>query len=230
MGRIQALAVNEIFGPTFQGEGERIGRPVVFLRLAGCNLACSWCDTPYAWDWAKYNKTDETTLFTVAELIAELGKLPNRNLVISGGEPMLQQRALRLLTSELHYDGWHTEIETAGTIIPDTVELVRHWTVSPKLENSGNEKTKRLNRAALEVINLAPSRAFKFVVDSLGDLREVDEIVGELSLRPVYIMPEGVTAEKVIATTEVLAPHVVERGYNLTTRLQVLVYGNARAV
>ena len=57
---VRLLNVNEIFGPTIQGEGPHTGRLVGFLRLAGCNLACSWCDTPYSWDWTKYDKAEES--------------------------------------------------------------------------------------------------------------------------------------------------------------------------
>lgn len=230
MGDVQRLAVNEIFGPTFQGEGARIGVPTMFLRLAGCNLACVWCDTPYAWDWKRFKVQKESHMIPVRDILIRLRSASVKSLVISGGEPMLQQKALTGLTRQLHAEGWTTEIETAGTITPDSVELVKHWTVSPKLSTSGNTLEKRYNAEALEKINYAPRRAFKFVVTGLQDFPEIDAMVNELGLQPVYIMPEGITEERIIKVTKVIAPHVIDRGYNLTTRLQVLAYGQRRAV
>ena len=60
-----SLAVSEIFGPTLQGEGPSSGRRAMFLRLAGCNLSCSWCDTAYTWDWSRYDKKAEVTMMQV---------------------------------------------------------------------------------------------------------------------------------------------------------------------
>ena len=57
---MRKLRVNEIFGPTFQGEGPHAGQSAVFLRTSGCNLNCSWCDTPYTWDWERYDREAET--------------------------------------------------------------------------------------------------------------------------------------------------------------------------
>jgi len=64
------IRINEIFGPTFQGEGQTIGKLSEFVRVSGCNLTCSWCDTPYTWDWkglngVVYDPKKETIGFTV---------------------------------------------------------------------------------------------------------------------------------------------------------------------
>src|ERR1700719_782206 len=91
-----ALRVSEIF-VSFQGEGPSSGERAVFVRLAGCNLSCQWCDTPYTWDWSRYNRVleshkvvaDEVARHVVA-LAGEYGKL----LILTGGEPMLQQGAV----------------------------------------------------------------------------------------------------------------------------------------
>src|SRR5882762_8325214 len=106
------LAVSEIFGPTWQGEGSSIGKRCYFLRLGGCNQHCVWCDTPYTWDWTGRNGTvydpkREIRKYTPDDIVAELNRmLPDwelnddwrrmnpKMLVISGGEPMLQQKRL----------------------------------------------------------------------------------------------------------------------------------------
>jgi len=222
------LAVNEIFGPTFQGEGPGIGQPVMFLRLAGCNLACSFCDTPYSWDWNRFAPKDEIKRMTVQEVANELSHPGLKSLVVSGGEPMLQEKALCEL--RLSLPGWWMEIETAGTIYPQHPHVFNRYTVSLKLENSENPFHKRIRPTAIEALKLTRRAVWKFVVGKPKDLDEVDDLVSEYKLNPVYIMPEGITAEKIIQTTAEIADGVIARGYNLTTRLQILTYGNRRAV
>src|SRR5690348_2658708 len=97
------LLVNEIFGPTIQGEGPHTGRPCAFIRLAICPLHCSWCDTPYTWAFTEakaqthqlhqvFNQADEVHSMTVPTIVDRvLSKLGNgRMVVISGGEPLAQ--------------------------------------------------------------------------------------------------------------------------------------------
>ena len=224
------LVVNELFGPTFQGEGRSIGMPVMFLRLAGCNLHCSWCDTKYAWDWGQYDASTEMQSILVQNVVERLLASNCPRLVISGGEPMLQQKALMELTSLLHAAGWWTEIETAGTMLPLSTDLVKQFNVSPKLESSGNSYAARFHLEVLSTLNDTRRAIFKFVVSQPKELDEVDAIVRPLSLSPVYIMPEGVTTEVILAKLGALAEEVVKRGYYLAPRLHTLLYGGRRGV
>lgn len=224
------LAVNEIFGPTLQGEGKNIGMPCMFLRLAGCNLACSWCDTKYAWDWKHYDSRAEIHPTPWLDVYHALSQSKVRNLVVSGGEPMLQQKTLQNLANALHGDKWHVEIETAGTIKPITSELVDLFTVSPKLENSQNPLSKRLRADALTAFADSNRAVFKFVVCDMDDFDEIDALVERFHLRNVYIMPEGVTNAALQDGAERIVQAVLDRGYNLTMRLQVALYGKRRGV
>jgi len=118
------LNVNEIFGPTIQGEGPSVGQRCAFLRLAGCNLTCTWCDTPYTWDWEglngePYDKTQETHPASLYEIHHQLTGLGVDLIIVSGGEPMMQQRNLGPLVDRLTRSGIRVEIETNGTIAPD---------------------------------------------------------------------------------------------------------------
>ena len=66
------LVVAEVFGPTFQGEGPSAGRRAMFLRLGRCNLDCAWCDTPYTWDWSRFDPAVELHRRTVDDVMSEL--------------------------------------------------------------------------------------------------------------------------------------------------------------
>jgi len=225
------LHVNEIFGVTIQGEGQNIGQPCIFLRLAGCNLACVWCDTPYTWDWKRFDKKIESIPMTIGDVADKLRAFPNnpKHLVISGGEPMLQQSALAELCNILQGEGWYIEIETAGTIAPIAEFAPNLFTVSPKLEHSGNDMSKRHKPDALKALQARP-HAFKFVVSSNSDFAEVDRLVNDVGATNVYVMPLGITEPIVTSRTAELIGGIIERGYKLSTRLHVLIWGNKRGV
>ncbi len=224
------LAVAEVFGPTFQGEGPSMGRRCSFLRLSGCNLRCSWCDTPYTWDWSRYDPAAERRLFAVDAVSDMISALGTDMLVVSGGEPLLQQRRLVPLLRRLRMS--RVEVETAGTVVPldELVPVVTQFNVSPKLDNSGNPESRRYRPAALEALQATGRAVWKFVACSPADLDEVDALVQRHRLAPVYVMPEGTSAAAITARMHELAPDVLARGWNLTTRLHVLLYGNRRGV
>jgi len=95
----------EIFH-SIQGEGLYAGRPAVFLRLALCNLACVWCDTRYTWDWEHYDQRREVVTISVDEAEEAIRRYLCRNLVVTGGEPLVQQRALTPLLEHLKGGGF----------------------------------------------------------------------------------------------------------------------------
>src|SRR5919204_789570 len=88
------LSVAEVFGPTFQGEGPSLGRLCGFVRLGGCNLQCTWCDTPYTWDWTgvtgrAYDPRVELKQHSTSDVLAELDAMGVPMVVITGGAPPL---------------------------------------------------------------------------------------------------------------------------------------------
>jgi 7-carboxy-7-deazaguanine synthase len=224
------LAVSEVFGPTFQGEGPSMGQRAAFVRLGRCDLDCRWCDTPYTWDWKRYDPAVEVTTRAVADIVAELEAMRPGRVVVTGGEPLLQQRRLGPLLEACVERGWPVEVETNGRHAPaaGVTQLVERFNVSPKLANSGVDEPRRLVPEALAAFMATGKAVFKFVVAEPAELDEVASIVDRFDLAPVWIMPEGTDAETVTARMRTLADPVSARGWNLTTRLHVLVWGDER--
>ena len=110
----------EIF-ESLQGEGRNSGRPCVFVRFAGCNLKCPWCDT---------NVTKRFSL-TLDELVAEVKGFKAKSVILTGGEPTLVKEMPELVAA-LKKDGYWIGVETNGTIAADWLGFVDYVACSPK--------------------------------------------------------------------------------------------------
>ena len=239
MSKADLMPVSEIFGPTVQGEGRSLGVPAIFVRLGGCNLACDWCDTPYTWDWTRFEAKKEIRMLTQQQVTRHVldlrGDAAVSLVVITGGEPMLQQKRLPDVLNVLSAYGFRVEIETAGTIAPAGFSMFgAHYTVSPKLAHSGNPREKAIRPHVLRDFALMGDKVtFKFVVKEPSDFEEVDDLMGEGPLfdvphSRVYIMPEGTDPKELAQRTREILPEVYKRGYRLTPRLHVSLWGDAR--
>lgn len=244
------LKVNEIFGPTIQGEGPATGRHCLFVRLYGCNLTCSFCDTPQTWvDSADkallhegqkvYDKNSEHEMMEASDVVFHLKALwpldtKPTTIVISGGEPLMQQKQVEPLIASLALLGCEVHFETAGTIKPS--EMLTRYTslfvVSPKLESSSNRLRKRFKPEVLKAFADTGKAWFKFVVTDEDDLEEVDVIVKECKLGcdRVMIMPEGTKSEEVLEGGRKLVDLVTRRGYGLSLRNHILLWEDKRGV
>lgn len=244
------LKVNEIFGPTVQGEGAAAGRHCLFVRLANCNLECRWCDTAYTWSFSPekahkldiprvYSKADNVKTLTTWEVINELEKLWKIRsmptiIVFSGGEPMMQARKLGPLCAQLARWGNEIHVETAGTLmLNEGMDYnVTQYNVSPKLGNSGNPMAKRFKPDVLRRLVSTNKAWFKFVIVDPEDISEVDNIVDECHIprNRVQLMPEGTTYGDIVYGAQNIIEKALERGYGLTLRQHITIWGNKRGV
>ncbi|MEY9945248.1 7-carboxy-7-deazaguanine synthase QueE [Kitasatospora sp. GAS1066B] len=224
---------------TVQGEGRSLGRRCAFLRLGGCNLSCRWCDTPYTWDWqgrsdagVRYDPKVELHRRTVDSVAEELLAFGVDLVVVSGGEPLNQQARLLPLVRLLTARGIEVEIETNGTRAPDPhlIETGVRFNVSPKLAHSGDPVRQRIVPGALRRFARTPGTTFKFVCRDTADLDEVAGLVAEMGIDSVWIMPEGQDRDAIDKHTRALVTSVIDRGWNITTRLHTLVWGHRRGV
>jgi organic radical activating enzyme len=238
----------EIFH-TLQGEGISAGRPAVFVRLSLCNLHCRWCDTDYTWNWegtpfphdrdqepgyAKYKQEEQMVVMAPEEVAGIVARWPTRRVVLTGGEPLLQQQGLRDLASELRArdPSYFSEVETNGTLLPEEAldSFIGQYNVSPKLENSGNRETSRIRPQVLEWFAASGKAWFKFVVSSAEDVAEIRGIIDRagVSNDRVLLMPEGRTPEAVATHRDLVVKLCLEHGYNFTDRLHLRLFGARR--
>lgn len=195
------LKVTEIF-PSIQGEGLNVGTWSLFIRLSGCNLRCSFCDTEYAWH--------EGEPLTVGELLNILKEYSPRTVTWTGGEPMLQQKSIYKVIEG--YPALH-EIETNGTIFPTKPYLFDLIIVSPK----GKIKYDRY----LELTNAI----FKYPTENPYEtIKLVDEIGIEherVYFMPIILQPQDIN--HVLREHQKIARFCVKHRVNFSPRLQNLL-------
>jgi organic radical activating enzyme len=227
-----ALRVSEVF-ESVQGEGPNTGTPCLFIRLAHCNLTCAWCDTKYTWDFANYDYASEVRVVPVSELARRVQGAASAHLVITGGEPLLQQRRLVELCAALD-PGVFIEVETNGTVppLPALSARIDQWNVSPKLAHAGDEQSLRIRPAALTAFRDTGRAWLKLVVDSAADLVEIAELVSQLNWpkNRVLLMPQAATRDELGARFPEVQSWAAERGFGCSTRLHVELWGGRRGV
>ena len=231
--------VPELFA-SLQGEGPSVGRPVAFVRLSRCNLACTWCDTAYTWrfegdnrphrDGLAFERTANQITLDEADVAARIMALGQTRLVITGGEPLLQGAALARMVALLQ--GMTVEIETNGTVAPHPAldPLVAQYNVSPKLAHSGNSAELALLPERLTGWAAESKAYFKFVISAPNDLTEVLELIErhDMDRARVYLMPEGTDSATLRAREAWLAPLALQHGLRLSDRLHIHLYGDTR--
>lgn len=227
------MKVAELFY-SIQGEGKLVGVPSVFVRASGCNLRCTWCDTPYAsWD-------PEGEDLAVDEIVRQVLAYDARHVVLTGGEPMIMPDIVPLCDA-LKSHGRHITIETAATVYkPLPLDLA---SLSPKLANStphdraegrfaAAHERQRLNVEVIQqFIDGAPDFQLKFVVSSEGDVGEIEAILGRLrkwAPADVLLMPEGASSAELEPRTEWVTELCKRHGYRYCPRLHIALYGNTR--
>lgn len=219
------LNVSEWFGPTIQGEGRNTGQLASFLRLSGCNLTCSWCDSPYTWDWSRFNRAAEVHKMAVSDLAQAVDALPGR-LVVTGGEPLLQATGLAHLFERIR--SRPLDLETNGTRpLGRTAGWWDTISCSPKVGPSAGQDQLVASRLDPSVAEVAD---FKFVVADEDDLAAVDAFTKEAGLAPhrVWLMPEGTDTDTLTSRMPFIMEAATKRGTNVSGRLHVYGWGDSR--
>lgn len=230
------MLISEIFH-SIQGEGILAGVPSVFIRTSGCNLRCTWCDTPYA-SWQP-----EGTEMSLEQILAAVRQhSTTRHVVVTGGEPMIARQMPQLLTA-LKNAGLHITIETAGTIAPGGVACDLA-SLSPKLAHS-TPSTDRAGAAWVEKherLRLQPAVLrdwcsqydfqLKFVASSDPDVAEIQSLLTEIDLPlppdRILLMPEGISTEALRSRQQWIVQVCMQNGWRYCPRMHIELFGNRR--
>jgi 7-carboxy-7-deazaguanine synthase len=227
------MKISELFH-SIQGEGKLSGVPSVFVRASGCNLRCTWCDTPYA----SWNPEGEDV--SIDEIVRQVAAFPAQHVVLTGGEPMIMPDIVRLCEL-LKSRGYHLTIETAATVFaPVQIDLA---SISPKLSNSTphereegrfalNHEAHRINLETIQkLIDTSPDFQLKFVVSEQKDIEEIHALLAQLrgwTPADVLLMPEGIEQTALAAKTGWLGNLCKHTGFRFCPRVQIAMYGNKR--
>jgi len=218
------MQVAEVFY-SIQGEGVTAGLPAVFVRLQGCTVGCSWCDTKYSWDPEAGSAVD------LDALVEEVSAYPCRRVVLTGGEP-LESPSFALLLKTLAGRGFSIEVETSGTVPPPpSVDRSIQWNVSLKLAGSDVVEARRVNPDAIRAF-LARDAWWKFVVTSDADVAEVLRLAERFALprARILLQPEAVHREDLLERSRWVVEACKLHGFAFSPRLHVLLWGAKRGV
>jgi organic radical activating enzyme len=234
MKNIETLVVSERFY-SIQGEGQTMGVPAVFIRLAGCNLLCkskTWiCDSIEVWQKGKKTLFEDVL---TSEMVSALEH--GAHLIFTGGEPLLHQNAI------CKYIEWFEatykiqpiiEFETNGTIEPNWFlnMKVNYWNVSPKLQNSGESYERRVFPNVIKNFANLPHAIFKFVVSSSLDVIDVMQDYGEfINMENVVLMPAGENQEQLAITRPIVAEQALNLGVRYSDRLHIVIWNQKTGV
>ena len=224
------MKISEIF-ESIQGEGNNAGKSAVFLRTAECNLKCVWCDTKYTWDWKNYDYSKEVNEMSIKEVRQSLEQFRIRHLVITGGEPLMQQDDLAELLTFLKPE-FYVEVETNGTILPNNAlsTLVDQWNVSPKTKNSGNPLEMCEVNECYTFFSKKKNCYFKYVVESEEDLIEINQLISKYNLEKerVLLMTQAMTKEEILAKEKNVFTLSKKNSLGFSPRLHVMKWGSQR--
>ncbi|HVO78337.1 MAG TPA: radical SAM protein [Methanomassiliicoccales archaeon] len=209
------MKVKEVFR-SLQGEGVLIGTPTVFIRTVGCNLDCEWCDTEYAKEGGEE--------MSFEQLLKKVEGLGARFVCLTGGEPLLQRDAVKLI-NKLVERCYHVTVETNGSISLEDVPCAESVLISMdiKCPSSGMEEKMMFSNIEL----LSPADQLKFIVADRRDLQYAEKIIEEYDPKcNVIFTPVGGLDLKPVAEF-VLKKKINAR---VLPQLHKLIWGDARGV
>jgi 7-carboxy-7-deazaguanine synthase len=234
---------------TIEGEGEYIGQPSVFMRMAMCNLTCAAfvsTDSPYGCDsyisWSVKNKMTFTEIFNLMDSVYYTDKLRKGAIwKLTGGEPLIQQaQLLKLVTAfvEKYKFTPRIDFETNATLMPDSrwiTEFNATFTTSPKLTSNGDPEDKTYKPDVLKW-HVKNGSGFKFVINKAEDLDEIwkkyinDTIGINVPRNRTWFMPCCGSREEHITRSPAVAEYAKAMNVNFSPRLHLLIWNMALSV
>ena len=207
-----ALRITEIFY-SLQGEASRVGLPTVFVRLTGCPLRCTWCDTTYSFTGGE--------AASIESVLAEVAKYPARQVCVTGGEPLSQKECLPLLVA-LCDAGYDVSLETSGALDVSVVDPRVSRIMDLKAPDSG--EVGRNLWSNLDCLNARDE--IKIVIASRGDYEWARDVLRQRQID--RICPALFSPAQGLIEAGSLADWILEDGLNVRFQLQLhkLLWGN----
>ncbi|MDR0267441.1 7-carboxy-7-deazaguanine synthase QueE [Paenibacillus sp.] len=239
------IPVLEIFGPTVQGEGMVIGQKTMFVRTAGCDYSCSWCDSAFTWDGSGVKDIRKMDAKEIWMELKHIGGDRFSHVTISGGNPLLLPQ-LSSLVSLLKASGIRIAVETQGSRWQDWLAEIDEVTVSPKPPSSGmttdwNKLDEIVNRIADRPAAYAYS--LKVVIFNDQDLVYAEDVHRRYPDAPMYLQvgnsdvirmdKDSHAAELLMQYESLIDKVMVSEAFNnvrILPQLHTLVWGNKRGV
>jgi 7-carboxy-7-deazaguanine synthase len=228
------LAISEMFADTIQGEGVNAGVPATFIRLQGCTLKCTWCDTLDV--WPNGNEYSFKEILDMLEPFKEKYEFHRQHLVLTGGSPLKQQdMIIEFVAAFKKRFGFkpYIEIENECVLKPeiDLIRLVDCWNNSPKLSNSGMKDKVRIKPEILVFMNKLRNSWFKFVVSDPGDWIEIErDFLPHIDREKIILMPEGQTQIELLEVREKVAEIAVQQQVRFSDRLHITIWDKKTGV
>jgi 7-carboxy-7-deazaguanine synthase len=201
-----SLKITEIFF-SLQGESNTVGYPTVFVRLTGCPMRCSYCDTAYAFHGGKKHSLEE--------ILAEVGQYNAKHVTVTGGEPLAQPNSLKLMTA-LCDAGYMVSLETGGAIDISAVDKRVYVVLDIKTPASNEEH----NNTYSNLEHIKPSDCFKFVICNEADYQWSKQFVADRKLQDVCDVFFSPSADELSATD--LADWIIRD--QLPVRMQIQLH------
>lgn len=242
---MKKVPVLEIFGPTIQGEGMVIGQKTMFVRTAGCDYSCSWCDSAFTWDGSAKNDIKQMTAEEIWSELIKIGGDRFSHVTISGGNPALLTN-LSELVDLLKENGKKIAIETQGSKFQEWLKDIDDLTISPKPPSSGMKTDfSKLDHIieSLRPYSDRQSISLKVVIFDSNDLQYAKEVHGRYPTIPFYLQVGNADINE--AETNKLVKRLLEKyewlieqvigdkdlnNVRVLPQLHTLVWGNKRGV
>ena len=207
------MKINEIF-LSIQGEGIYTGIPSVFIRTAGCNLNCPWCDTAYA------KSQDDGTEMSISSIVKEAQRYDIDHVIITGGEPTIYPEELKKLCNELNFLNKKITVETNSTLFVDCNPHL--LSLSPKLYQDWNDEIimKNISKNCEKQIKIVVS-SIEEAIDALKRIEKFD-----IKKENIFLMPNADTRDKHIRGAAWLVPFCCKNNVRFCGRLQTLLWNS----
>ncbi|PSL31061.1 preQ(0) biosynthesis protein QueE [Planomicrobium soli] len=233
------IPVMEVFGPTIQGEGMVMGQKTMFVRTAGCDYSCAWCDSSFTWDGTGKSVSKQPQ--EIIEELRQIGGESFSHVTISGGNPALH-KGIGELVDLCHQNGWKVAVETQGSMWQEWLRNIDDITISPKPPSSGMKTD--FGKLDFFMENLADANAsLKVVIFDEEDFKYAEDVHLRYPMVPFFLQTgnsDTVTTDDARLVQDLLERYewLIDISVNSTImndakvlpQLHTLVWGNKRGV